>query len=93
MSIKTLENQVGLLQVILFLHKHKKSYMNEIRIKTNINIETLYNALKKANELGLIREEPADVGFGRPKRWIYLTDKGKKVAVLLVEIEKIMKEK
>ena len=93
MNLKALENQVGLLEIMSFLYNHKKSYMNEIRIKTNINIITLYNALKRLNELELIREEPASQGFGRPKRWIFLTDKGKKVAVKLVEIEKIMKEK
>lgn len=93
MHIRDLENQVGIFDVLVYLYRHQKSFLSEIRYKTNINITTLYNALKKLNGLELIREEPEVVGFGKPKRWIFLTDKGKKVAEELMKIEKIMKEK
>lgn len=93
MDIDRLENQVGILQILLYVFRKKKTFLSEIIYEAKINQQATYNALKKLNDLKLIREEPEAAGFGRPKRWLYLTERGKKVAEELVKIEKILKEK
>ena len=85
-SIKKLENN-GALQLLLFLHKHGKTKVTDIKIEASSG--TLYRALKTLAELELIDEER------RPPfmRYIQLTGDGEATAKKLAEIEAILEAK
>ena len=83
---KALEKSKSI-EILISLHGEKKVYLSELltKLKTkdtntiNRRIDTLLNA-------GLIKDE-TEAKFGG-RRYIWLTDKGKKVAYNLKNIEK-----
>lgn len=68
-----------------------KKYFSELKEVTGgASTSTIESRLKELKEIGLVKDKKEDKFGGR--RYIWLTDKGKKVASSLTDIEKIMKK-
>jgi len=94
-NIEYFDNQIGLINLILYIHKRGKTNISGIRNKTNINMNTAYKCLDIMDNLGLIEvkvEYPTEIQRGFKSKNYYLTDKGKKVAERLKDIEEIIME-
>ena len=92
-NIEHFDNQIGLINLILYIHRKDKSNISDIRNKANINMNTAYKCLDIMDNLGLVEskeEYPTKVKRGFKSKNYYLTGKGKKVAEKLVEIEAII---
>lgn len=81
--------QTSACRVLVYLLKSKSSTVSDILNKGNFSQTSLYNALRKLKDAGLIQEE-LEQEFPR-RRLISLTEKGRKVAEKLEEIEGILK--
>jgi len=79
------------MEILLYLRKHSKASRSDLRDNIGVVLTTLYKtSLPTLKEVGLIHEEttkkfPYTV-------YIELTEKGKKIAEKLVEIETVLKE-
>lgn len=68
-----------------------KKYFSELKEVTGgASTSTIESRIKELKEIGLVKDKKEDKFGGR--RYIWLTDKGKKVALLLADIGKIMKK-
>jgi len=74
------------IKVLLILFKSGKMYIREIIREAGVGYTSIYRALHDMSELKLIDEE-----ISEGKRFIMLTEKGKKVAEKLLEIEELLK--
>ena len=84
--------QVGAIEFLLYLLKKEKVKVSDALRDLEVGQVALYNALDKLIKADLISERRGD-RFPFP-RFFILTDKGRRVAEHLVEIEKILvKEK
>ncbi|MHA1665121.1 MAG: helix-turn-helix transcriptional regulator [Candidatus Njordarchaeales archaeon] len=80
--------QTAALRILVTLFKNKQLTLTALSSKVNCSHSALYTALKKLYQAKLITETREE-DFPR-RRLISLTDRGRKVAELLVEIEKIL---
>ncbi|MEM2079418.1 MAG: helix-turn-helix transcriptional regulator [Nitrososphaerota archaeon] len=80
--------QTSACRVLVYLSKNDKCTVSDILNKGDFSQTSLYNALRKLKDAGLIQEE-LEKEFPR-RRLISLTDKGRKVAEKLEEIEQIL---
>ncbi|MEM3390464.1 MAG: winged helix DNA-binding protein [Thermoproteota archaeon] len=80
--------QTDSIRIFLFLSKKGATTLTEIKDNVNYSLSAIYNALRKLKDAGLIQEE-LEKEFPR-RRLISLTDKGRKVAEKLEEIEKVL---
>ena len=68
-----------------------KKYFSELKEVTGrASTSTIESRIKELKEIGLVKDKKEDKFGGR--RYIWLTDKGKKVALVLADIEKMMKK-
>jgi len=79
-----------MIRVLLVLAREDKIPVSIIVERAKSSPNAVYNALRKLIQSGLISEEREE-DFPR-RRLISLTDRGRKVAELLVEIEKVLIE-
>ena len=69
-----------------------KKYFSELKdVTSGASTSTIESRIRELREVGLIKEKKEDKFGGR--RYIWLTEKGKKVAGSLADIEKIMKNR
>ena len=69
-----------------------KKYFSELKEVTGgASTSTIEARIKELREVGLVKDKKEDKFGGR--RYIWLTNKGKKVASSLAEIKRIIKEK
>lgn len=88
MSLVDLE-KVAALQILAYVSVKRAATRTDLRSNTRGVMETIYSALKVLDGLGLIKEkESARFPFTKE---VYLTEKGRRIAERLVEIEKILK--
>jgi len=87
-SLKVLEQTCAPRILVLLFRKKEPLTISALRRMINSSQDALYNALKLLYDNGLIAEEREE-DFPR-RRLISLTDRGRKVAELLVEIERIL---
>ena len=80
--------QTGSIRIMLFLNKKGAATLTDIKDGVNCSLSAIYNALRKLRDAGLIQEE-LEQEFPR-RRLISLTEKGKKVAEKLEEIERVL---
>ncbi len=86
--IKALETQSGAMRLLIYL-SDSPSYVTKILHETDIPNSVLFRAIDLLEEMKLIKKNIDSSTF--PKRNIIsLTDKGKKVAKHLKEIEEIL---
>ena len=71
--------------------KEGKLYRGQLSEKVNKKGSVFQSTLAKLEEMGIIASEVEDKFGG--KKWYWLTEKGRKVAEKLKEIEKILEEK
>lgn len=88
-KIYALEKQSGILGLLLFLSDHDGHMLSDIWEDADIGINQGYKALEKTKELGLTTSKIESKRYP-PRNFISLTDKGKKVAKLLKEIEGVL---
>jgi len=79
----------GSYQILLFLMKRETAYFTELKESLEAGQHSIYSAIKDLLYVGLVEEERVHP-FN--KRVFQLTEKGKKVAELLAEIEKILQD-
>jgi len=91
MTIKDLEGQKGILRVLILLKdKGEINYYSIIK-ESDLYDRVLRLSLEKLKELRLI-ESRLDNSTYPPRNMISLTDKGRKVAEKLKEIEEVLVE-
>ncbi len=73
----------------MFLREHEEYLLSDIWDEAGISINQGYKALEKARDLGLISTR-TDSSKYPPRNIISLTQKGKKIASKLREIEEIL---
>lgn len=87
MSLTHLEKRAAL-QILVYLHKHGEATRSDLRNNIDAALKSIYSALPVLKSLSLIEEEtlshfPFSV-------LIRLTEKGRRVARHLAEIEEIL---
>ncbi|MCX7914373.1 MAG: winged helix-turn-helix transcriptional regulator [Thermodesulfovibrionales bacterium] len=87
MQRKIIVDEAGVLLITLL--KYGKLSLLELREKSELSNQTVYNNARRLKEMGLIQEE-LENEFPR-RRLISLTEKGRKVAEKLEEIEGMLK--
>ena len=81
--------QRGIVSFLLYLLRNEGKPLSVIVEEAGINRTTVYNVINRLLQTGLIKE---DYEKGFPRRRIFrLTEKGRKVAEKLLEIEELMK--
>jgi DNA-binding MarR family transcriptional regulator len=90
MSISDLE-QTTALRILVYLLKRGAASRTDLRRDIDASVAAIYNALPKLRKLGLIKEEGKE-SFPFTIH-VSLTEKGKKVAEHLEEIERILTER
>ena len=91
MNLKNLEGQKGILRILVYLLDKGEVSIQNITDSTDL----YYNIVKKSSSLlreyGLANTR-VDNSTYPPRNMISLTDKGRKVAEKLKEIEEVLKE-
>jgi DNA-binding PadR family transcriptional regulator len=87
--MRVLEGQAGNLRVLVFLLNSGETNFQGIVDELPLTGRTLYGVLDKLKELGLIKTR-IDKSTYPSRNMISLSDRGKKVAKLLKEIEGIL---
>ena len=88
-----MDSQTGMMELLVHLLKYEKLNITKIVHHRGMNIHTAYNCIELGTELGFIEmreENPEGKKRGFKSKNYYLTDKGKKVAKKLKEIEEIV---
>jgi len=75
-------------KILLFLLKVKGAKIKDFYDKLHLGRETVYRCLRYLDKYGLIDEKRRG-----NVRFIFLTEKGRRVALLLKEIEEILESK
>jgi len=87
MSLEALE-QTSAIRILVFLLTHEKVSRSEIINGIKASHVAIYNAIRKLKEAGLVVEETErDFPF---RVFVMLTEKGRRVAEHLAEVEKIL---
>lgn len=88
-SIENIEGQKGVLRLLIYLNKVGKANMQRIVNETN-----LYPRIVKSSTTLLEKEGLVSTSIDRksypPKNIVFLTDKGKRIAEKMKEIEGIL---
>ncbi len=87
--IRVFEKQSGLSRLLIFLHMNGScniSYMVEV---TNIHPTAAYRAVNKATDLKLISSDYTEENNFRIRR-LQLTEKGRKIAKLLNDVNNLL---
>ena len=86
------DRQTGYISILLYLLKNEKANVKKLSANLDVANETVYRAIGLLEKDGLIdeKEEWGKSGRGWKRKNYYLTDKGKKVAEKLREIEEII---
>ena len=87
--IRVFEKQSGLIRLLIFLLDHQPINVQSVIENTDIYPNIMYASLRKSKDLGLITSRTDSRSYP-PRNMISLTDRGKKVAKLLKEIENIL---
>ena len=87
--IKIFEKQSGLIRTLIYLLDNAPINVQAIIDNTDIYPNIMYASMRKASDLGLILQT-TDTSKYPYKNVISLTEKGKKVAEKLKEIEQIL---
>ena len=87
--LKVLEKQSGFLRLLVYLSNKKEKTLTEILDETDIPVHQLYASIKKAKELGLVKAR-IDRGKYPPRNIIEITVKGKKVALKIGEVLRLI---
>jgi len=87
MSLSKLE-QTAALRILALLHKKERASRTDLRQQIQASIDAIYNAVPKLKDLGLINEESREKFPFTVE--ISLTQKGRRVAELVVDIEKML---
>ena len=90
--IRVLEKQSGLIRLLIFLLDNHPINVQSVIENTDIYPNIMYSSLRKSKDLGLIASRTDSKSYP-PRNMISLTDKGKKVAKHLKEIEEILEER
>ncbi len=89
-KLKHLEKPTGTLTILLCLYGEESLTLSELKAKGGLNLSVLYNSIAKLEEMEIVSEEKREkFPFIRRFR---LTNKGRKVAKHLLEIEKILQD-
>jgi DNA-binding HxlR family transcriptional regulator len=89
MNLEALE-QTSLPRILTYLLRVKRASRSDLKNNIRASQQAIYNALPILLRNGLIEERQSDTFPFRIE--VTLTEKGRRVAALLAEIEKIMKE-
>lgn len=89
MSVTKLQ-KTGVIQILLYLHKHEKASRTDLRDNVDAVLDTIYaTSLPTLKESGLIQEtKEKKFPF---KVEIYLTEKGKVIAAYIQKIDDELK--
>jgi DNA-binding MarR family transcriptional regulator len=88
-AIRIMEKQSGFMRLLVYLYDNGEKTVTEILNDTEIPVHQLYSSIKKAKELGLA-ESRIDSSKYPARNLIYLTEKGKEVAMKIKEIILLM---
>ncbi|KYK32229.1 MAG: winged helix-turn-helix transcriptional regulator [Theionarchaea archaeon] len=77
------------LRILKYLKEHKKAQYRDLR-SVGISIHVLNDRLKQLLKLDLVSHHLVLKRGQKRKEWYELTEKGKKVLKLILELEKIM---
>ena len=89
--IKVFEKQSGLIRLLIYLVDQEPINVQSVTENTDIYPNIMYASLHKAKKLSLISKK-YDRSTYPPRNMMSLTDKGRKVAEKLKEIEEILKK-
>ncbi|MEM0160252.1 MAG: transcriptional regulator [Thermoplasmata archaeon] len=89
--IKSLEGQQGILRLLIYLSSVNEVNFQRIVFETDIYDRILRLSLEKLKELGLVKTRIDNSSYP-PKNMISLTEKGKKIAEYLKNIEEVLKK-
>ena len=89
--IRVFEKQSGLIRLLIYLVDHEPINVQSVIESTDIYPNIMYASLQKAKKLSPINTESYRSTYP-PCNMISLTDKGRKVAEKLKEIEKLLEE-
>ena len=90
-QLSKLEKQSGTLQTLVFLNEAGETNFQAAMDQIGLFYSVFYRALVKLKEAGLVAQRIDSKAIPN-KNMISLTDKGKKVARKLKDIEEILKE-
>lgn len=88
--MRDLDQQMGCLELLRLLLKNEKLWKREIVSKLNRSPQVAYSALRVLKKLDLITQ--VDAKTFPYRKDVSLTEKGRRVAEYLVEVEKILGE-
>lgn len=91
-KIQSFERHAQMIRILLILESENKLNFQSFIDDKGVSSTTLYRTLAALKDLGLIATVIDKSGYP-PQNVISLTDKGKKVAKHLKEIEEILEEK
>ena len=87
--IKVLEKQSGLSRMLIFLLLNGSCNITYMIDTSNINANVAYTSVRKATELKLITSDYDEMSDRRLRR-LELTEKGRKIAKLLSEVNDLL---
>lgn len=88
-KLTALEHHSGILNILIILNERKELNFQAFISDYSLSPTTLYRTLGKIKELGLVKQRSDNTSYP-PRNMISLTEKGKKVAAKLKEIEEIL---
>ena len=89
--IRVFEKQSGLSRFLIFLHTHGSCNIGYMVDATNIHSTAAYRSVNKATELKLISSDYTEENNFRVRR-LQLTEKGRRIARLLSEVNDLLSE-
>ena len=91
MSLEKLEGQKGVLRILVYLYQHGDTNFQRIVDEGNLYDRIVRNSLPILKNPSLISTKIDKISYPR-KNMIFITEKGKRIAEKLMEIEEIMRE-
>lgn len=90
-QIGDLEKQSGILRITVFLYDKEEYMLSKIWPDSGVSINQGYKALDKMKELKMIKSRIDNSSYP-PRNYISLSEKGKKIAAKLKEIEGVLSD-
>ena len=90
-----IDSQTGMMELLVHLIKYENLNITKIVHHRGMNIHTAYNCIEVGTKLELIEmreENPKGKKGGFKSKNYFLTDKGKKIAEKLRDVEKILND-
>ena len=91
MPLEKLEGQKGVLRILVYLLYHGETNFQRIVDESDLYDRIVRNSLPILKDAGLVSTKIDNTSYP-PKNMISLTEKGKRIAEKLMEIEEIMSE-